>query len=78
MKAMSYATRDRRVKKRQMRRLWIIRIGAASRASGITYSRFIRGLSLSGIQLDRKALAYLASEEPKAFAQLVEISKSSS
>ena len=78
MKAMSYATRDRRVKKRQMRRLWIIRIGAASRASGITYSRFIHGLSLSGIQLDRKALAYLASEEPKAFAQLVEISKSSS
>ena len=76
MKAMAYATRDRKVKKREMRRLWIIRIGAASRAEGLPYSRFIRGLSSSGIRLDRKTLAYLAAEESKAFGQLVQISKS--
>ena len=76
MKAMDYATRHRKAKKRDMRGLWIVRIGAACRAAGVTYSRFMHGLSQSGVRLDRKTLAYLAAEEPKAFAQLVEISKS--
>src|SRR5438128_772343 len=66
-----YAYRDRRDKKAQFRRLWITRIGAASRADGMTYSTFVRGLRASGIELDRKILADLAVMDPAAFSSLV-------
>ncbi len=70
-KAGLYAYRDRRQKKRQFRRLWIVRINAAARLHGMSYSAFIAGLKNKGIELDRKALAYLAVENPDAFAELV-------
>ncbi|MDR2072708.1 MAG: 50S ribosomal protein L20 [Spirochaetaceae bacterium] len=66
-KGLFYAYRDRRDRKGDFRRLWIIRINAACRAEGITYSRFIQGLSKAGITINRKALAYLASEDTGAF-----------
>ncbi|MDR2313950.1 MAG: 50S ribosomal protein L20 [Spirochaetaceae bacterium] len=66
-KGLFYAYRDRRDRKGDFRRLWIIRINAACRAEGITYSRFIQGLSKAGIAINRKALAYLASEDAGAF-----------
>ncbi len=75
MKALSYARRDRRAKKREFRRLWIARINAASRANGMSYSRFICGLSKAGIQLDRKVLADMAIYDAAAFAKLVETAK---
>src|SRR2546427_1198926 len=65
-----YAYRDRRDRKAQFRRLWITRIGAASRADGMTYSTFVRGLRASGIELDRKILADLAVTDPAAFTAL--------
>ena len=74
MKALSYARRDRRAKKREFRRLWIARINAATRANGISYSRFICGLQ-AGIQLDRKVLADMAIFDAAAFAKLVETAK---
>jgi len=69
-KAGLYAYRDRRQKKRQFRRLWIIRINAAARQHGLSYSQFISGLKAKGIDLDRKVLAGLAMNEPNAFAEL--------
>ena len=69
-KAGLYAYRDRRQKKRQFRRLWIIRINAAARQHGLSYSQFISKLKAKGIQLDRKVLADMAMNEPDAFAQL--------
>jgi large subunit ribosomal protein L20 len=66
-----YAYRDRRDRKAQFRRLWITRIGAASRAGGMTYSTFVRGLRASGVELDRKILADLAVTDPAAFSALV-------
>jgi large subunit ribosomal protein L20 len=72
MKSMAYAYRDRRNKKRAMRRLWIIRINAAARTYGTTYSRLIHDLKQADIQLDRKMLADLAVNEPEAFASVVE------
>ena len=72
MKALSYAYRDRRNKKRDFRRLWIIRINAAARQNGTTYSRLIRGLKLAGIDLDRKILADMAVRDPAAFRSVVE------
>ena len=66
-KALFYAYRDRKNRKRDFRRIWIIRINAACRAEGITYSRFIQGLTKAGIEINRKALAYLAVEDPNAF-----------
>lgn len=75
MHALVYAYRDRRVKKREFRRLWIARINAACRAAGITYSRFINGLKKSKIALDRKALSELAIKDSQAFKKLVEIVK---
>jgi len=68
-KAMQYATRDRKVRKRNFRALWIQRINAAVRAfdATLTYSRFINGLALAGIEVDRKVLADLAISEPAAF-----------
>ena len=76
-RAMQYQTRDRKVKKREFRKLWIQRINAAVRAAdpALTYSRFINGLSLAEIQVDRKVLADLAVREPEAFAAVVEAAK---
>ena len=69
-KAGLYAYRDRRQKKRQFRRLWIIRINAAARQHGLSYSQFISKIKAKGIELDRKVLADMAMNEPNAFAQL--------
>ncbi|TGW15880.1 50S ribosomal protein L20 [Candidatus Hepatobacter penaei] len=71
-KALQYAYRDRRCRKRDFRGLWIQRINAAARLGGITYARFMAGLKSLGIDLDRKILASLAVEEPASFASLVE------
>jgi large subunit ribosomal protein L20 len=72
-----YAYRDRRDKKGTFRRLWITRIGAASRQNGMSYSTFIAGLKAGGVELDRKVLADIAVHDPEAFAGLVETAKSS-
>lgn len=69
-KGMQYAYRDRRVRKRNFRALWIQRINAAAREHGLTYGNFIHGLSLAGIEVDRKMLADLAVHEAEAFAAL--------
>ena len=66
-----YAYRDRRARKGDMRRLWIQRINAAARAEGMTYNRFIQGLGLAGVEVDRRMLAVLAVTEPAAFKALV-------
>jgi large subunit ribosomal protein L20 len=71
MRSRRYAYRDRRTRKRDMRKLWIVRINAASRMGGLSYSKFIAGLSAAGVTLDRKALAELAVYDAPAFAQLV-------
>ena len=70
-KAMQYAYRDRRNKKRDFKSLWIQRINAGVRAEGLTYSRFINGLSKSGIKIDRKILAEIAYDNPEAFKTIV-------
>ena len=74
-KAGQYAFRDRKRKKRTFRALWIQRLNAAVREHGLTYSRFIDGLSKSGIEVDRKALSELAIHEPASFAAVVEKAK---
>lgn len=74
-KALQYAYRDRRAKKRNFRTLWIQRINAATRLHDMTYSRFISGLNQAGIELDRKVLADIAVKEPEAFAKLVDSAK---
>ena len=74
-RSMQYATRDRKVKKRTIRALWIQRLNAAVREHGIVYSRFIDGLNKAGIVVDRKVLSDLAIHEPVAFAALVEKAK---
>lgn len=71
-KALQYAYRDRRNRKRQFRRLWIQRINAGARLAGLTYSQFINGLLHAGIEIDRKVLADLAVREPESFNALVE------
>lgn len=75
MRSMAHAYRGRRVRKRDMRKLWITRINAASRELGLSYSRLIHGLNVAGIELDRKILADLAVNDPQAFAQVVEKAK---
>lgn len=75
MHALVYAYRDRRVKKREFRRLWITRINAACRENGIIYSRFMNGLKIAKVNLDRKILADLAVRDTHAFKKLVEIAK---
>jgi len=70
-KSLQYAYRDRRVKKREFRGLWIQRINAATREHGLTYSRFIAGLKLAGIEMDRKVLAALAYDDPTSFGEVV-------
>ncbi|WP_135075274.1 50S ribosomal protein L20 [Terasakiella sp. SH-1] len=71
-KGLQYQYRDRRNKKRNFRSLWIQRINAGSRQYGVSYSQFMNGLKLAGIELDRKVLADLAAREPEAFKSLVE------
>ncbi|MSP43943.1 MAG: 50S ribosomal protein L20 [Alphaproteobacteria bacterium] len=71
-RAMLYAYRDRRQRKRQFRSLWIQRINAGVREHGLTYGRFINGLNLAGVEVDRKVLADLAIREPEAFKALVD------
>ena len=78
MKSLRYAYRDRRNKRRELRRLWITRINAASRQNGLSYSRFMFGLKQAGVELDRKSLAELAVADSSAFTQLVELAKSAS
>ena len=73
--SLVYAFNDRKDKKGNFRRLWIQRINAASRANGMTYNRFIQGLNLAGIEVDRRILADLAVNEPKTFASLVASAK---
>lgn len=75
-KSYSYAYRDRKVRKREFRRLWITRISAACRPMGITYSRFVEGLTKANVHIDRKAISNMAIEDPEAFATLVETAKS--
>jgi large subunit ribosomal protein L20 len=75
LKSLSYAYRHRRERKGDMRRLWISRVNAASRAQGLTYSQFINGLKKSGIEINRKMLADMAVSEAESFANLVTIAK---
>ena len=74
-KALQYAYRDRRNRKRDFRGLWIQRINAGARENGITYSRLMAGIKKAGIEVDRKVLADLAAREPESFAALVETAK---
>lgn len=75
MKSLSYAYRDRKNKKREFRKLWITRINAAARMNGLSYSRFINGLSRAQITLDRKVLADIAVQDPAGFKALCEQAK---
>ena len=75
-KGWKYAYRDRKQRKRQFRVLWIARINAAAREHGLSYSRFMHGLRLAGVEVDRKVLAELAVSDPEAFGALAEMAKS--
>ena len=75
-KAWTYAYRDRRQKKRLFRRLWIARINAAARLNGLPYGKFVHGLKLADVTIDRKVLADLAVRDPNAFTQVAEAAKS--
>lgn len=75
MRSLMYAYRDRRTRKRDMRRLWIIRINAAARLNDISYSRFIEGLKKAEVAIDRKMLADLAVKDPAAFSEIAAIAK---
>lgn len=75
MKSLVYAYRDRRVRKRDFRKLWIARINAAARMNGISYSRLMNGLRLSGIEINRKLLADMAINDAQSFGRLVEMAK---
>lgn len=72
-KALMYAYRDRKVRKRDFRRLWIARINAAARLNNLSYSKFIHGLKIAGIDLDRKVLAELAISDPPGFSKIAEL-----
>jgi large subunit ribosomal protein L20 len=73
--SLNYAYRDRRARKGDFRQLWITRINAAARQNGLTYNRFIQGLRVAGVEVDRKILADLAVTDPAAFAALVDIAR---
>ncbi|MBW4437995.1 MAG: 50S ribosomal protein L20 [Pleurocapsa minor GSE-CHR-MK-17-07R] len=75
LKSLFYAYRDRRARRGDLRRLWIIRINAASRLSGLSYSRFIYGLKKAGVELDRKILADIAVRDPATFQKLAALSQ---
>jgi large subunit ribosomal protein L20 len=77
MHAGQYAYRDRRARKSDLRGLWIVRINAAARESGLSYSRFMRGLRTAGIEIDRRMLAEMAVSDPRTFAKLVEEARTS-
>jgi len=77
MRGLVFAFRDRKARKREFRSLWVVRMNAACKANGITYSRFIDGLKKAKIGLDRKSLADIALNDPKAFTKLVELVKKS-
>jgi large subunit ribosomal protein L20 len=77
IKGMSYAYRDRKVKKREYRSLWIVRVNAACREEGIAYSRFMNGLKNAKVDINRKMLAELAVSDPDGFRKLVELAKQS-
>ena len=77
-RALKYAYRDRKARKRDFRRLWIARINAAARQNGVTYSRFMAGLTKTGVVIDRKILADLAVTDPACFTKLVETAKTAS
>ena len=72
MRSGQFAYRDRRTRKRDFRRLWVVRINAAARQNGLPYGRFIHGLTIAGIELDRKVLADIAVRDPEAFARIAE------
>lgn len=76
MKSLMYAYRDRKVRKRDFRKLWIARINAAARSNGMSYSRFMDGLKKANVDINRKVLADLAVRDSKAFGQLVDVAKS--
>lgn len=76
MRSLVYQYRDRRTRKRDMRRLWIVRINAAARMNGLPYGKFINGLSKAGVEVDRKMLADLAVRDIAAFSKLVDVAKS--
>jgi large subunit ribosomal protein L20 len=75
MRSGNYAFRDRKVRKREFRKLWIIRINAGARQHGLSYSQLMHGLKLAGVEVDRKILADLAATEPAAFGAVVETAK---
>ncbi|MFB9760076.1 MULTISPECIES: 50S ribosomal protein L20 [Bacillaceae] len=77
MKSLMYAFRDRRQKKRDFRKLWVTRINAAARINGLSYSKFMHGLKLAGIEVNRKMLADLAVTDAQGFAQLADAAKNS-
>ena len=77
MRSLWYAYRDRRQRRRQLRRLWIQRINAASRLNGIKYSQLIHGLKKANIELDRKSLAHLAMNDAETFGKIADLAKSS-
>lgn len=77
LKSMWYAFRDRRVRKRDLRKLWIVRINAAARINGVSYSHLVFGLKKAKIELNRKMLADLAVRDPQAFAAVVSLAKAS-
>ncbi|WP_456382876.1 50S ribosomal protein L20 [Persephonella sp.] len=76
IRSLQYEYRDRRLRKREFRRLWIVRINAAARLNGLSYSQFMHGLKLAGIDLNRKMLADIAVTDPEGFAKLAETAKS--
>ena len=78
LRAGAYAFRDRRVRKREFRQLWIIRINAAARLNGMTYAQFMHGLKLAGIELDRKVLADIAVRDPETFRRFAESAREAS
>jgi len=77
VKGMAYAFRDRKVKKREFRSLWIVRLNAACREEGISYSRFMNGLKKADVEINRKVLAELAVTDEEGFRKLVEVAKQS-
>jgi large subunit ribosomal protein L20 len=75
LKSLAYATRDRRARKGDMRRLWIVRINAGARELGLSYSRLMQGLKAAQVEVNRKMLADLAVQDPPAFARMVEVAR---
>jgi large subunit ribosomal protein L20 len=75
-RSLKFAYRDRRQRKRQFHRLWVVRINAAARENGLSYSRLINGLKRAKVEVDRKILADLAISDPKAFSEIAELAKS--